>query len=149
MPVSVVTPVLATGFLRLFAPATAPATTEQAARDWAKAYVDYIVAGGIPDAKSREAVFGNALAAAFPPELAGTGPSIFVQAFQVFWIGLTVPAQSGVVTAFIPVTADVNSPQPAGASPADQARGLAQVISGFTLGSVIVTVPPGVTVPLL
>ncbi len=149
MPVAAVTSVLAAGFLPMFVPATAPATTELAANMWARAYANYIVAGGLPEALSRQGAFASALVSAFRPELAGAGPPLFLQAFQVFWLGLSVPAQVGVVTAFVPVSADVNSPEPDGASPQDQARGLALVISGLTLGAVKVTVPPGVIVPLL
>lgn len=149
MPVAAVTPVLAAGFLPMFVPETAPATTELAAQAWARAYTDYIVAGGIPAAATRQGVFASALANAFRPELAGAGPPIFIQAFQVFWLGLPVPAQAGVVSAFTPATTNVTSPQADTATPADQARGLALVISGFTLGAVKVTVPPGVIVPLL
>lgn len=149
MPVAAVTPILAAGFLPMFVAETAPATTEDAAQAWARAYTNYIIAGGIPAAITKQSAFAAALANAFRPELAGGGPPIFIQAFQVFWLGLPVPAQTGVVSAFTPVTTNVDSPQPATATPADQARGLALVISGFTLGAVKVTVPPGVIVPLL
>lgn len=149
MPVSTATPVLAAGLAPMFTAATSPATTEQAAQTWAEAYADYIKAGGITAAPTRVPAFASALASAFRPELAGGGPALFVAAFQVFWIGLLVPAQSGIVSAFVPITLDVNSPQPAEATPQQQANGLAQIIAGLTLGSVKVQVPPGVIVPLL
>jgi hypothetical protein len=149
MPVAAVTSVLAAGFRPMFAAATAPLTTAKAANDWARAYADYVVAGGIPAARIKQAAFATALVTAFDPALAGAGPALMIQALLTFWIGLPVPAQAGTVTAFIPLSLDVSSPQPDNATPEDEARGLAQVISGLTLGAVKVTVPPGVIVPLL
>lgn len=148
MPVAAVTSVLAAGFLPLFSAATAPDTTAKAADAWAAAYTNYIVAGGVP-ARPRKDIFASALLNAFRPELGGGGPPLFLQAFQAFWIGLPVPAQGGIVTAFVPTSTNVNSPQPDDATPANQANALALLISGLTLGAVKVTVPPGVIVPLL
>lgn len=147
MPLSAVTSVLAAGLLPMFVPETAPSTTANAARDWARAYTQYAVAGGVP-ATPKESVFVSALETAFNPELAGGGPPLFIQALSAFWISLPVPEQTGTVTAVIP-TGSVNSPQPYNATPQQQANGLAQVIASFTLGAVKVTVPPGVVVPIL
>lgn len=147
MPLAAVTSVLAAGLLPMFTPETAPATTAAAAKNWARAYTQYAIAGGVP-ANAKERLFATALETAFNPELAGGGPPLFIQALSTFWLGLSVPAQSGVVTAVIP-TGSVNSPQPDDATPQQQANGLAQVIAGFTLGAVKVTVPPGVVVPIL
>lgn len=149
MPVVVVTPVLAAGLVRLFRAETAPTSTRQAAIDWAKAYADYLVAGGIPEAQSRSSSLATSLERAFAPELAGSGPVLFMSALQIYWLGMTVPAQAGIVTAFIPITTNLNSPQPANATPEQQANGVALLISRLTLGSVEVTVPPGVLAPLL
>lgn len=131
----------------MFVPETSPAETRAAAVAWAAAYTDYVVAGGIP-ARPRQSMFADALTTAFNPALAGGGPALFLSAFQVFWVGLPVPAQTGIVVAFVPV-GSVNSPQPDNATPAQQANGLATVISTLTLGAVKVQVPPGVIVPIL
>lgn len=148
MPVAAVTSVLAAGLLPLFVPETAPATTPDAADQWAKAYTDYIVAGGI-SAVHKQSAFAAALTTAFNPELAGGGPPLFIQALQVFWLGLPVPQQGGTVVLFTPTTTNVDSPQPDDATPQDQADALAQVLSSFTLGAVKVQVgPPGPIVPL-
>jgi hypothetical protein len=151
MPVAVVTPVLAAGFLPMFVPETSPSTTQASADAWAKAYVAYVVAGGIPAASAKQVTFANALASAFNPNLAGGGPALFLSAMLSFWVGLPVPAQVGVVTLFLPVSPSVNSPQPDNATPQQQANGLAQVISGLTLGAVKVqlTAPPFTVLPLL
>jgi hypothetical protein len=149
MPVAVVTPVLTAGLVPLFRAATAPTSTRKAAVDWAKAYAGYLVAGGIPEAQSRRSSLANSLERAFAPELAGSGPVLFMSALQLYWMGMTIPAQAGVVTAFIPTTTNLNSPQPANATPEQQANGVALLISRLTLGAVKVTVPPGVIAPLL
>lgn len=149
MPVAAVTSVLEVGFTRLFIPETAPPTTEGAARVWANSYVQYAIAGGVVAANTREAILGNALASAFRPELAGAGQALLLQALSLFWIGMPIPAQAGTATAFIPLSPNVTSPQSDKASSQDQARGLAQVIAGLTLGAVKVTVPPAAIVPLL
>jgi len=147
MPLANVTSVLATGLLPMFVAETAPSSTKDAAETWAQAYTDYALAGGIP-ATPKKRAFASALAAAFNPELAGGGPTLFIQALSVFWQGLPVPAQAGVVTGVVP-TGGVTSQQPDDASPQQQADGLAAVISSFTLSAVKVTVPPGVVVPIL
>lgn len=149
MPVAAVTSVLAGGLTPLFTAETAPITTQKAASDWARAYVQYATAGGVAAANTREAALAISLANAFRPELVGGGPALFLQALALFWIGMPIPAQSGVATAFTPVSVVVNNPQPEKVTPQQQARGLAQVIAGLTLGAVKVTVPPGVIVPLL
>jgi hypothetical protein len=134
----------------MFTPKTAPATTAAAATAWAAAYVAYIEAGGIPTAATRQSVFADALTVAFNPELAGAGIALFVASFNVFWIGLVVPAQAGTVVSFIPVSPNVSSPEPDNATPQQQANGLATVIATLTLGSVLVQpFAPGPPVPLL
>lgn len=154
MPIAAVTSVLAAGLTPMFVAKTAPPTTKAAARAWARAYTQYVIAGGIPAAATKEAALGTALANAFRPELGGGGPALFLQALSLFWIGLPVPAQGGGVVAFVPATSIANNPQPENASAQQQARGLAQVIAGLTLGAVKVVVPlgpipPGTIVPLL
>lgn len=149
MPVAVVTPVLAVGLVPLFRAETAPTTTRKAAEGWAQAYANYLVAGGIPEAQSRRSTLTGLLEHAFNPVLGGGGPSLFMNALQTFWLGMSIPAQAGVATAFIPATTNLNSPQPANATPEQQANGVALLISRLTLGAVKVTVPPGVIVPLL
>lgn len=147
MPVAAVTSVLEAGFLPMLTPATAPITTVDSANRWAEAYVNYVVAGGIPAAVLKQAALGAALASAFVPEQGPAGVAQLLQALLAFWIGLPVPAQLGVVTAFIPLA--ITPPPPPLDTPQDQARGLAQSISTLTLTGVFVTVPPGVVVPLL
>lgn len=149
MPVAVVTPILASGLTPLFRAETAPTSTRASATAWAKAYAAYLVAGGIPEAQSRRSSLASSLERAFAPELGGGGPSLFLGALQLFWLGMSIPAQAGVVTAFIPATTNLNSPQPATATPEQQANGVALLISRLTLGAVKVTVPPGVIAPLL
>jgi len=150
MPVSIVTPVLAAGFLPMFVPETSPATTRDSARAWASAYVSYVVAGGIPAASAKQDAFAAALETAFNPNLGGAGPSLFLSAMNVFWLLLPVPAQVGAVSLFIPTSPNVNSPQPPDATPQQQANGLAQVIAGLTLGAVKVQpFVPGPPVPLV
>ena len=149
MPVATATSVLASGFLPMFVPATSPATTQASADAWAKAYIGYVVAGGIPTAAAKQSSFANALATAFNPTLAGGGPALFLSAMLSFWIGLVVPAQAGAVSIFAPLSPSVNSPQPDNATPQQQANGLAQVIAGLTLGAVKVQpFAPGPPVPL-
>lgn len=132
----------------MFVTETAPTTTREAAERWALAYTDYALAGGVP-ASPRRLSFADALTEAFNPELAGGGPSLFIQALSVFWVGLPVPQQGGSVIFFAPTSSNVDSPQPDDATPQDQANALAQVISGFTLSAVKVQVgPPGPIVPL-
>lgn len=148
MPLATQTSVLARGFDILFDQEKSPSTTPAAAKVWARAYVDYAISAGIVAAKSRETVFAGALNVAFNPELAGGGPSLFIQAFQALWVGLAVPHMGGVVLGVIP-TGSVNSPQPDDATPREQADGLAQTIAGFTLGSVKVLVgglPPAIPI---
>jgi len=149
MPVAVVTPVLATGFVPLFRAETAPSSTRAAADGWARAYTDYLVAGGIPAATAKRASLASALERAFNPQLGGGGPLLFMTALQLFWLGMPVPAQVGVCTAFIPTTTNLNSPQPPDATPEQSANGIALLISRLTLGAVKLTVPPGVIAPLL
>lgn len=145
MPLSTQTPVLARGFDILFDKDLAPTTTEGSARVWANAYTNYAVSAGIPLAKAKESIFASSLTIAFNPYLAGGGPVLFIQALTVFWIGLPIPYMigtgPGTVSAVIP-TGSTNSPQPDDATSTQQADGLAQVIAGFTLGSVKVIVPP-------
>jgi hypothetical protein len=149
MPLGPRTSVLASGLTPLFREETAALTTPEAARAWARAYVNYVAAGGMPGARLKELAFAQALTVAFAPELAGGGPALFLLALSAFWVGIPVPEQVGNVTAFVPITTNVNSPQPDTATPEQQANGLAVMISGLTLGSVKVTVPPGTVVPLL
>lgn len=149
MPVAVATPVLATGLVPLFRAETAPSSTRAAADAWAKAYADYLVAGGIPGATAKQPSLANSLERAFNPQLGGGGPLLFMTALQLFWLGMPVPAQVGVCTAFIPTTTNLNSPQPPDATPEQSANGLALLISRLTLGAVKLTVPPGVIAPLL
>jgi len=150
MPLSIVTSVLASGFLPMFVKETSPSTTRASADAWAKAYVAYVQAGGMPAASTRQTVFANALVSAFNPNLGGGGPALFLQAMNVFWLGLPVPAQVGAVSLFVPTSPNVNSPQPADATPQQQANGLAQVIAGLTLGAVKVQpFAPGPPVPLV
>lgn len=150
MPLSTQTPILARGFDILFDKNLAPTTTEDSARVWANAYTSYAVSAGIPLAKAKESIFASSLTVAFNPNLAGGGPILFIQALTVFWLGLPIPYMvgigPGVVSAVIP-TGSINSPQPDDATPLQQADGLAQVIAGFTLGSVKVIVPPA-TAPI-
>lgn len=149
MPLSVVTTTLASGFLPMFVPETAPLTTAQAASQWAQAYTAYVVAGGMPTAVTKQAVLANSLTTAFNPNLSGGGPALFLQALEAFWIGIAVPAQAGAVSLFIPLSPNVNSPQPDNATPQQQANGLAQVIAGLTLGAVKVQpFAPGPPVPI-
>jgi hypothetical protein len=149
MPVATATPVLASGFLPMFVPATAPATTQASAQMWANAYANYLVAGGIPAAKLKQAVLANSLTTAFNPNLAGGGPALFLQALALYWIGMPVPAQAGAVSLFAPIAPNVNNPQPDNATPQQQANGLAQVIAGLTMGAVKVQpFVPGPPVPL-
>ena len=149
MPVVAVTSVLAAGLLPMFVAETAPATTSAAAKTWAGAYVAYVTAGGITGGQAKEDAFATALEAAFNPALGGAGPALFMSALGTFWIGLQVPAQTGVVTAFLPPSMSIDSPQPDDATPQQQANGLAQVISGLTLGAVQVTIPGPAITPLL
>jgi hypothetical protein len=149
MPVAAATPTLAQGFLPMFRVATAPKTTAAAAQTWAQAYANYVVAGGVIEGVSRQNLLAGLLEQAFRPELAGAGPLLLLEALQIFWLGMTVPQQTGIATAFIPTSPNLNSPQAPTATPEQQAAGLAQVISRLTLGAVKVTVPPGVIVPLL
>jgi hypothetical protein len=65
-----------------------------------------------------------------------------------YWLGMAIPAQAGVVSAFIPTSTNLNSPQPPGATAAQQAAGVAQLISRLTLGAVKVTIPGPAVVPL-
>jgi len=141
---------LAQGFSILFDPELAPATTEDSARQWAKAYTNWVVAGGVGAAKAKESVLAAALTVAFNPELAGAGPGLLTKALSSFWMGLPVPEQLSIVVAVIP-TGSVNSSQPDNATPEQQAQGLAQVISAFTLGAVKVqlTAPPNTVLPLI
>lgn len=150
MPLAAVTPVLAAGFLPMFMPSTSPSTTRASADAWAMAYVAYVQAGGMPAASAKQAVFADALALAFDPASSGAGPALFLSAMSVFWLGMPVPAQVGAVSLFVPVSPNVNSPQPATATPQQQANGLAQVIAGLTLGAVKVQpFAPGPPVPLV
>ncbi|MBP9824069.1 MAG: hypothetical protein KBF21_07595 [Thermoanaerobaculia bacterium] len=149
MPVAAVTAVLTAGLTPLFRAATAPRTTRAAATAWANAYAAYLAAGGIPEALGRRRALAGLLEQAFTPELGGAGQAQFLAALQAFWLGMTVPAQAGVATAFLPVSTNLNSPQPATATPTQQATGVANLLSRLTLGAVKVTVPPGVIVPLL
>ena len=149
MPVRAVTSTLAQGFLPMFTLATAPKTTTEAAKLWADAYAKYVVAGGVLEGYARGPALAGLLAAAFRPELAGGGPVLLLSALQVFWLGMSVPAQAGIVTAFAPSSPNLNSPQGPTATPEQQAAGLAQVISQLTLGAVKVTIPPSTVVPLL
>ena len=142
---------LGLGFLRLFDPDLAPITTADSAREWAKIYTDWAVIGGVVEARAREALLATSLAIAFNPELAGGGLPLFTQALSSFWIGMTIPEQLGIVSAVIP-TGSITSLQPPDSTPQQQAQGLAQVISTFTLSSVKVQVlptPPGPIIPLL
>ena len=154
MPLTSQTPVLARGFDILFDQRFAPTTTPDSARVWAQAYTAYAVSAGIPTASAKEAIFASALTVAFNPELAGGGPSLFIQALSAFWFGLPIPYppfNGGFVTAVIPA-GSVNSPQPDDATPLQQADGLAQTIAAFTLGSVWATpnpIPPGVPILIL
>jgi hypothetical protein len=151
MPLAIVTPVLAAGFLPMFVPETSPSTTQASADSWAKAYVAYVVAGGMPAATAKKSALASSLATAFNPNLAGGGPVLFMQALATFWIGMPVPAQLATAILFAPLSPNVNSPQPANATPQQQANGLAQVIAGLTLGAVKVqlTAPPFTILPLL
>ena len=150
MPLAPVTSILAAGFLPMFVKETSPATTQASADAWAKAYVAYVQAGGMPAASTKQAAFASALATAFNPLLAGGGPALFLSAMMVFWIGMPVPAQVGAVSLFVPLSPIVNSPQPPNATPQQQANGLAQVIAGLTLGAVKVQpFAPGPPVPLV
>lgn len=150
MPLAPQVSVLAQEFLILFDPELAPVTTPDSAKTWAKSYVQWCLAGGIPEAKAREPVLASALTVAFNPELGGGGPALFTQALLAFWMGMTIPEQAGIVVSFLP-TGSTNSPQPDDATPLQQAQGLAQTISAFTLGAVKVQSPPttGPIVPLL
>lgn len=149
MPLTPQTPKLARGFDILFDQDNAPSTTPDSARVWAAAYTDYVVVGGIPAARAKQAILAAALTTAFNPELAGGGPALFVQALLVFWLGLPVPEMVGTVAAFIP-TGSVDSPQPDDATPLQQADGLAATIAALTLSSVKVLIPPAtVPVPIL
>lgn len=143
------TPKLAQGLLVLFTD-QAPTTTEGAAKQWAKAYTDYAVFGGVTAARARQQNLARDLTKAFNPELGGGGPALFIKALQAFWQGLAVPEQAAVVVAVTP-SGTVNSEQPGSATPAQQANGLAQVIAAFTLGSVKVqlTAPPNTILPLV
>jgi len=147
MPMAVVTPVLAQGLLPLFQVETAPSTTKGAAEVWADAYTKYAIAGGIP-ATPKQLGLAADLETAFNPELAGGGPSLFITALATFWMGLPVPYMAGTVALFSPSSSNVNSEQPDDATPVDQANGLAQVISGFTLSAVKVMIPGGIIVPI-
>lgn len=149
MPVAAVTPVLTSGLVPLFQEETAPDSTRGAAEVWAQAYATYLVAGGIPGAQSRRNSLADSLETAFDPTLGGGGPLLFMTALRNFWLGMAVPAQAGVCTAFIPTSTNLNSPQPPDATPEQSAKGVALLISSFTLGAVKLTVPPGVIVPLL
>jgi len=150
MPLTPVTPTLASGFLPMFVPETSPATTQASADAWAAAYVAYVVAGGMPAATAKQSALASSLATAFNPNLAGAGPALLIQALAIFWIGIPVVAQLGAVSLFIPLSPIVNNPQPPDATPQQQANGLAQVIAGLTLGAVKVQPTlPGPPVPLL
>ena len=136
MPLAGQESVLARGFDILFDQKLAPQSTPDAARVWANAYANYALAGGVPAALSRTDQLATALTTAFNPELSGGGPPIFIQALSTFWIGQLVSSPVlGTVSAVIPV-GSVTSQQPDDATPIQQADGLAQVIAGFTLGSV-------------
>ena len=151
MPVAAVTSTLASGFVPLFEPDKSPGTTAGAAKLWAGAYVGYVNAGGIPSTY-KQASLTASLTTAFNPYLAGGGLPLLIQALTLFWLGLAVPAQSGIVTLFagpVPPFVAALPPEP---TAQDQANGLAQVISTLTLGAVKITstVPvPGTIVPLL
>lgn len=149
MPLKSVEKVLAAGFLPMFNVETAAPSTREAAEVWAKAYTNYVVAGGIPAARAKEKGFAKALTAAFEPTLGGGGKSLFLAAMKIFWIGLPVPAQAGAVSIFAPRSTNVDSPQPGDATPQDQANALAKMIAGLTLGAVKVQpFAPGPPVPL-
>lgn len=148
MPLADQISVLARGFDILFDQENGPSTQAEAAKAWAQAYVNYALAAGIPDSAARKDSFAAALTAAFNPELAGGGRILFTQAFQVFWLGLSVPYMGGVVSLVTPV-GSLDSPQPEDATPKQQADGLAQTIAAFTLGSVKVLVggtPPPIPI---
>ena len=145
MPLATATPVLATGFLPLFTPGFS--TTAQAADAWARAYAQYVVAGGIPAAVAKQPGLAAALTQAFNP--AGNGIPAFLQALTVFWLGLPVPAQAGAVAAFLPVNPNLTSSQPPDATAVQQANGLAQVMARLTMGAVKVQpFAPGPPVPI-
>jgi hypothetical protein len=141
MPLTSQTPVLARGFDILFDQELAPVTTPDSARAWAQAYTAYAVSAGIPLAKTKEVPLAGALTVAFDPTLGGGGPPLFIQALQVFWLGLPIPYMPGGVVSVVAPSGSVNSPQPDDATPLQQADGLAATIAGFTLGSVKVLVP--------
>lgn len=133
----------------MFQPATTPATTELAANAWAQVYTNYAVAGGVQAALGKRSALAQALKVAFDPELLGAGLLLLLEALQVFWLGLPVPAQTGVVTAFIPVSVNLNTNLPPNATAPQQAAALAQKIARLTLSAVKVTVPGPAVVPLL
>jgi len=151
MPLGPQQPLLARGFEPLFDPRTTPETTLNAAKIWAKAYTDYVVAAGIPTARPKQALLAVDLATAFNPQLLGAGIPLFIVALTTFWIGLVVPyipsaPNPAVATVLVP-TGILSSSQPDDATSTQQADGLAATISAFTLNSVKVTAS-GALVPL-
>ena len=150
MPISAALPVLASGLQLLFEPGTTPPTTHDAARMWADAIVRYATAGGVPAEVKRQAL-ASALEVAFQPAWLGAGIPLFLQALVVFWMGLPVPQQLGVVVIFVPLISPIPPPIPPEATPAQQAQSLANQLHALTLGAakVQLTAPPNPIVPLL
>ena len=142
MPLSAVTPILADGFRKIFE--KPPRTTADAAAAWVEAYSRYCLAGGALVLPPRQAALAKALEVAFSP-LGSAGPSGLVAALAAFWPGTAVPgmAPTALAAAFIPSgDQSLVIPGAAGAPPAVQAQGLAQIIHALTVASVKVVIPP-------
>ena len=142
MPLSAVTPILADGFRTIFEEPLR--TTADAAAAWAQAYARYCLAGGVLVLPPRQEALTQALEIAFSP-LGSAGPSGLVAALAAFWPGTAVPgmAPTAVAVAFIPSgDQSLVIPGAAGAPPALQAQGLAQIIHALTVASVKVVIPP-------
>ena len=147
MPMASSESVLHAGFISLVTGETAADTTVDAARQWADIYTHYAIVGGIPASPKKNAL-AAALTLAFNPFLNGGAQALIYQALTVFWLGLAVPAQSGVVTAFVP-TVPIVVVVPENVTPNQHAKALADTIHLLTMTGVFVTVPPGVVVPIV
>lgn len=147
MPLASSAFVLQAGFIPMVTAETAAETTFDAARQWADVYTRYAVAGGVPALPKRDAL-AAALNVAFNPLLNGGAQALIYQALTIFWLGLAVPAMSGVVTAFVP-TVPFIIVVPENVTPEQHARALADTIHLLTMTGVFVTVPPGVVVPIV
>ena len=159
MPLSTKVDILAGGLVPLFDPRQIPPVEasdpivkalSNTAEVWASAIERWMVAGGIPAVSAKKAALKAALIVAFNPFGGGAAPALIGQAFSVFWIGTSVPAQSGVVAIFLPTPfIPLLPPLPLGATPQQQAQLLAQTIYLYTVANASVQPPPPPGTPLL